>query len=89
MDTSTAVDLAQKTLLAGLAICAPMLIAVLIIALFTAIITTVFNLQEQALSVVPKIVAAFGLSILLAPWMLRQLIDFTVPLIRDFLSAKG
>jgi flagellar biosynthetic protein FliQ len=88
MDPVAAVDLAQKTLLAGLTICAPLLGAVLLLALLIAIVTTVFNLQEQTLSVVPKICAAFALSIALAPWILRRLMEFTIPLIRDVLAAR-
>ncbi len=87
MEVGTAVDLTQRTLLAALSLAAPMLGAVLLLALFLAIVTTVFNLQEQSLTVVPKIVAAFVLSFLLAPWMLRQIMDFTIPLLRDALAS--
>jgi flagellar biosynthesis protein FliQ len=89
MDTATAIDLAQKTLLAALALVAPILGSVLLLALLLAIITTVFNLQEQTLTVVPKIVAAFVLTIALAPWMLRQVLDFTIPLFRDALASAA
>jgi len=89
MDVGTAVDLTQKTLLAALSLAAPMLCAVLLLALFLAILTTVFNLQEQTLTVVPKIIAAFALSFILAPWMLRQIMDFTIPLLRDALASVG
>ena len=89
MDTATAIELTQKTLIAALALVAPILGAVLLLALLLAIITTVFNLQEQTLTVVPKIVAAFVLTFLLAPWMLRQVLDFTVPLLRDALASTA
>lgn len=89
MEIGLAVDLVQKTLLAALALTAPILGAVLLLALFLAIVTTVFNLQEQTLTTVPKIVAALVLTLLLAPWMLRSVLDFTVPLLRDVLANGG
>jgi len=89
MELSTAIDLVQKTLFAALALAAPILGAVLLLALALAIVTTVFNLQEQTLTTIPKITAAFVLTLLLAPWMLRQVLDFTVPLLRDALANVG
>lgn len=89
MELSTAIDLVQKTLFAALALAAPILGAVLLLALALAIVTTVFNLQEQTLTTIPKITAAFVLTLMLAPWMLRQVLDFTVPLLRDALANVG
>jgi flagellar biosynthetic protein FliQ len=89
MEIGLAIDLVQKTLLAALALAAPILGAVLLLALFLAILTTVFNLQEQTLTTVPKIAAAFVLTLVLAPWMLRSVLDFTVPLLRDVLANAG
>lgn len=89
MELSTAIDLVQKTLFAALALAAPILGAVLLLALVLAIATTVFNLQEQTLTTIPKITAAFVLTLVLAPWMLRQVLDFTVPLLRDALANVG
>lgn len=86
MEIATAVDLAQKTLLAALGLVAPILGAVLVLALLLAIITTVFNLQEQTLTVVPKIIMAFALAFVLTPWMLRQIVEFTMHLLRDTLG---
>lgn len=88
MDSSAAIELARHTLFTALAMAAPLLACVLFIALLLSVLTTVLNLNEQTLTVVPKIVAAFLITALLAPWMLRALLDFTVPLLRDVLAQR-
>lgn len=88
METAQAIELARHTLIAALMMAAPLLAAVLLTALLLAVIQTVLNLQEQALTVVPKLVLTALMVVALAPWMLRRLIEFTVPLLRDALSQR-
>lgn len=89
MDPNTAIEYARNTLLTALTVAAPLLGAVLLLALFLAIAQTVLNLQEQTLTIVPKIVTAILMTCLLAPWMLRALMEFTLPLLRDVLPMRG
>lgn len=89
MEPTYAIELARATLLTALAVAAPLLAGVLVVALLLAIVQTVLNLQEQTLTVVPKVVVALVMTSLLAPWMLRTLLDFAVPILRDVLAQGG
>lgn len=89
MDPNTAIEYARTTLLTALTVAAPLLGCVLIIALVLAIVQTVLNLQEQTLTIIPKVVTAILMTCLLAPWMLRALMEFTIPLLRDVLPMRG
>ncbi|MFH0946377.1 MAG: flagellar biosynthetic protein FliQ [Planctomycetota bacterium] len=88
MEIAAAIELARQTLFTALAMAGPILGCVLIVAFCLAILQTVLNLQEQTITVVPKIITAILVAILLAPWVLRSLIDFTVPLLRDILAQR-
>ncbi len=89
MDPNTAIEFARTTLLTALKVAAPLLASVLLLALVLAIVQTVLNLQEQTLTIVPKIVTAVLMTCVLAPWMLRALMEFTIPLLRDVLPMRG
>ena len=88
MDSVTAIELARETLVTALTIAAPILAAVLCLALMLAILQTVTNLQEQTLTVVPKIILAVVVTYLLTPWVLSSIVDFTVPLFSDWLARR-
>ena len=49
----------------------------LVVGLATSLIQSVTSLQEQTLSFAPKLLAFAAASILLAPWLLRTLVEFT------------
>ncbi len=88
MEPATAIDLARQMLMTALTMAAPLLAGVLLVSLTLAIVTTVLNLQEQTLTIVPKIITALVLTGLLAPWLLQSLLDFTVVLLRDVLPQR-
>ena len=45
------------------------------------VLQSVTSIQEPTLSFAPKLVALAGVSILLAPWLIRSLIEFTEQMI--------
>jgi len=49
-----------------------------VVGLVASLIQSVTSMQEQTLTFVPKLVALGGLMLLLAPWLLRSLSEFTV-----------
>jgi len=89
VEPNVAIEYARTTLLTALTVAAPLLASVLVIALILAILQTVLNLQEQTLTIVPKVVTAILMTVLLAPWMLQALMEFTLPLLRDVLPQRG
>lgn len=56
---------------------APVLTAVFVVGLATAVLQTLTSVQDQALSFVPKLVVVLVVVTFLGGWMLRSLGSFT------------
>lgn len=68
---------------------APMLAVSLIVGIVVSLFQTVFSIQDQALSMVPKL-AAGGLVLLLGgDWMLHTLVDFTTQMFNYIPTIAG
>jgi flagellar biosynthetic protein FliQ len=78
MNPELAVDLFKSTILFALYIVAPFLITMLIVGLITSLFQAVTSLQEQTVTFAPKLLALSALAILLAPWLLRSLSEYTI-----------
>lgn len=81
MNPDLAIDLFKTTVVFALYVVAPFLAATLIIGLITSLIQSVTSIQEPTLTFIPKLVALSGLAILLTPWLLRSLSEFTVTIV--------
>jgi flagellar biosynthetic protein FliQ len=57
---------------------APFLAATLVVGLVSSLLQSVTSMQEQTLTFVPKLLALSGLMLLLTPWLLRALSEFTI-----------
>lgn len=60
---------------------APFLGMAMIVGLIISLFQAVTSINEQTLSFVPKALCVLGMLLLLAPWMIRQLIEFTTAII--------
>ncbi len=56
---------------------APMLISALLVGLLIAIFQATTQIQEQTLAFVPKIIVIFLMLLLLGPWIISTLMEFT------------
>ncbi|MEN9631667.1 MAG: hypothetical protein RL077_71 [Verrucomicrobiota bacterium] len=81
MNTDLAIDLFKSTVVFALYIVAPFLGVTLVVGLLASLFQAVTSMQEQTLTFVPKLLALSGLSLLLTPWLLRSLTEFTTALI--------
>jgi len=88
MGHETLLDLAKSTLVTALLIVAPALLVGMIVGLVISFFQTVTSLQEQTLTIVPKMLAVLATIIVLMPWILGTLREFTAALFRD-LAAYG
>jgi flagellar biosynthetic protein FliQ len=70
------VDLARNALLVGLKIAAPVLVAGIAIGLLVSIVQSVTQIQEQTLTLVPKIFVMTAVAIMLMPWIVMRLVEF-------------
>lgn len=78
MNPDLAIDIFKSTVMFALYVVAPFLIATLVVGLVASLLQSVTSLQEQTLTFVPKLVALAGLILLLTPWLLRALSEFTI-----------
>ncbi|MBK8858626.1 MAG: flagellar type III secretion system protein FliQ [Opitutaceae bacterium] len=78
MNPEVAIDLFKATLVFALYIVAPFLLTVLVVGLISSLLQSVTSIQEQTLTFAPKLVALGGLLLLLTPWLLRSLTEFTI-----------
>ncbi len=84
MSTDIAVDLARHTLQAALWVASPLLIAATVTGLAISVMQVLTSIQDHTITTVPRLAVMAVAAMLLLPWMLRRLIDFTVGLFSDF-----
>ena len=89
MNQDTVVNLASQAMTLGLKVAGPMLIAALAIGLAVSIFQAVTQIQEQSLSLIPKIAGIAVVIIVLGPWMLGQLVSYTAALYSSIPSMVG
>lgn len=75
-DEST-LDLVRACLVITLKVSAPILLAGVLIGLVISIIQAVTQIQEQTLTLVPKIFGMIIVALLLLPWIVMRLVEFT------------
>jgi len=78
MNPDLAIDLFKSTVMFALYVVAPFLAITLVVGLVASIVQSVTSMQEQTLTFVPKLLALSGLILLLTPWLLRALSEFTI-----------
>ena len=76
MDTGQAIDLTRQTLLLVVTLGAPVLLTALGVGLIVSVLQAVTQVQEQTLSLVPKILAVGISLIVVGPWMMGRLVEF-------------
>jgi flagellar biosynthesis protein FliQ len=78
MNPELAIDFFKTTVTFALYIVAPFLLLTLVVGLLMSLAQSVTSLQEQTLTFVPKLLALAGLMLVLTPWLLRSLSEFTI-----------
>ncbi|MBL8885805.1 MAG: flagellar biosynthetic protein FliQ [Phycisphaerales bacterium] len=71
-------DLVRQSLVITLKIAAPVLLAGIVIGLVISLIQAVTSIQDQTLSLVPKIVVMVIVAAVLLPWILGRLAEYAV-----------
>jgi flagellar biosynthetic protein FliQ len=78
MNPEVAIDVFKTTVVFAIYMAAPFLLAMLVVGLITSLFQSVTSIQEPTLTFAPKLLAFAGLSLLLAPWLLRSMGEFTI-----------
>jgi flagellar biosynthetic protein FliQ len=82
MNPEFAIELLKTMIYQALAIAAPILIVAMIIGLVISLFQAVTTIHEQTLAFVPKALAVVGTVLLLLPWIVRSLVEFTTAVIQ-------
>ena len=85
MNPEMAIDIFKTTVLFALYVVAPFLGTTLVIGLLASLMQSITSMQEATLTFAPKLLALSGAFILLSPWLLRALSEFTI----SFISRMG
>jgi len=83
------ITLSQETMLLVLYVSGPVLLVTLVVGLLVSIFQAVTQIHEMTLTFIPKILAVAALMLILLPWMMQRMVDFTVQLISSIPSVIG
>ena len=78
MNIEQAIDILRQLITTSLLVVSPILLCSLVVGLLVSLLQSVTSIQEQTLSFVPKLLAVSLVVVLGAPWILRQLMQFTI-----------
>ncbi|WP_119301957.1 flagellar biosynthesis protein FliQ [Dongia deserti] len=77
MDEAVLLEVGRDAVIVALKLGAPLMLIALLIGLTISLFQALTQIQEVTLTFVPKIIVVFISMLLLAPFMLHTLIDFT------------
>jgi flagellar biosynthesis protein FliQ len=89
MNQDTVVNLATQAMSLALKIAGPLLLVALVVGLLVSVFQAVTQIQEQSLSLIPKIAAVAVVIVVLGPWMLGQLVSYTAALFTSIPTMVG
>lgn len=70
-------ELTQTALLTAVMLGGPPLLVSLVVGLVISLIQAVTQLNESTLTFIPKVAAILAVLVLLGPWMLESILDFS------------
>jgi flagellar biosynthetic protein FliQ len=80
MDQDTVINLASQAMSLAFKVAGPMLLGAMVVGLVVSIFQAVTQIQEQSLTLIPKIAIIAVIVVLLGPWMLDQMVAYTTNL---------
>ncbi len=89
MNQDTVVSLASHAMTLALKIAGPLLLVGLGVGLVISVFQAVTQIQEQSLTLIPKIVGIAVVVVLMGPWMLGQLVSYTSALYTSIPTMVG
>ena len=78
MNIEQAVEILRQLVTTSLLVISPLLLVSMVVGLVVSLVQSVTSIQEQTLSFVPKLLAIALVLVVAAPWILRQLMQFTI-----------
>jgi len=81
MNPEFATEILKNLMFQAVTLAAPILLTALVLGLAISIFQSVTSIQEQTLTFVPKALGIVTLLVILMPWMLRTIMEFTTAVI--------
>jgi flagellar biosynthetic protein FliQ len=78
MNQETAIEMLRSLITVSLLVVTPIIGAAIIVGVIVSLLQAVTSIQEPTLSFAPKLIAIGAVIIVGAPWMVRQLMQFTI-----------
>mgnify|MGYP000722078586 FL=1 len=78
MNQETAIEMLRSLITVSLLVVTPIIGAAIIVGVIVSHLQAVTSIQEPTLSFAPKLIAIGAVIIVGAPWMVRQLMQFTI-----------
>jgi len=89
MGPDMAAEMARNLLIQAMVISAPVLIATCLVSVLLSLLQTLTSVQEQTLTVVPRLLVVFVVTVVTMPWLVGRLVTYTVGLWTDFHKYLG
>ncbi|MFT4603397.1 MAG: flagellar biosynthetic protein FliQ [Rhodothermales bacterium] len=77
MNVDVALYWVSQSMMLAVMLAGPLLISALCVGICVSLFQAVTSMQEMTLSYIPKIAIVGGVLLLLTPWMLEMMTDFT------------
>ena len=82
MNAEFAIEMLKTMIYQALTIATPILAPAMVVGLAISLFQAVTTIHEQTLAFVPKALAVVGIILLLMPWIVRSLVEFTISVIQ-------
>jgi len=89
MGPDMAAEIARRLLIEAMVLSAPLLIAACLVSVVLSLLQTLTSVQEQTLTIVPRLFVVFVVTVITMPWLVRRLVAYTVALWSDFHRYLG
>jgi flagellar biosynthetic protein FliQ len=77
MSEAMVIDLFRDAVYVILLVSAPMMLSALVVGLVIAVFQATTQIQEQTLAFVPKLIVIFLVILVLGPWILNTMLEYT------------
>jgi flagellar biosynthetic protein FliQ len=89
MGPDQTVEMMRKVMMEAMLLSAPLLVSACVVSLIVSLLQTLTSVQEQTLTIVPRLVVVFVVTMATLPWMVHRLVSFTVRMFTDFHRYLG
>ncbi|MFH1745729.1 MAG: flagellar biosynthetic protein FliQ [Planctomycetota bacterium] len=76
MELTCALDLGREALLTAMVIAGPVLVTGVIVGVLISLLQTITQIQDQTLSMVPKIIAMLAATMFFVPWLAARILEY-------------